>query len=79
MNDLSSQFMSEADVASLLGVSVQATREWRTRRVGPPYIKTGKRVLYRAEAVRAYLLDRERDPAAARHGGGRNAAGRKAA
>jgi hypothetical protein len=56
----------ERDAADLLNVKVQTLRKWAVQRKGPPRTKVGKRVFYREEALPAWLVAQERDPAAAR-------------
>ncbi len=37
------KFLNEIQAAELLGCAVQTMRNWRHRRVGPTYIKMGKK------------------------------------
>jgi hypothetical protein len=48
---------TEAELAAYLRVKPITLRNWRWRRVGPPYIKAGGRVLYDPEVV--YRWERE--------------------
>ena len=67
-------WLSRAQVAAEIGVSVDTLQRWETRRIGPPCVRIGRKVLYRAEAFREWLISRERGPVAAkayRPGGGR--------
>src|SRR3954452_18332822 len=61
-------YLDEAAAAAQLDVKVQTLRKWAVQRKGPPRTKAGKRVLYREEALRAWLVAQETDPAAARRG-----------
>lgn len=55
-------WISRDDLAEQLGVKVDTLRRWDARRLGPPHAKIGARVMYRREAVRAWLVSREIDP-----------------
>ncbi len=57
-------WLTRADVAAEIGVSVDTLQRWETRRNGPPCVRVGRKVLYRAEAFREWLISRERTPAA---------------
>ena len=46
---------SPVEVARYLGITVDALAAQRYRREGPPYIKHGRLVRYRWDAVRAWL------------------------
>ena len=37
--------------AEVLGLRAQTLHEWRTRRVGPPYLKLGRAVRYQYRAL----------------------------
>ena len=54
-----SEWMSRDELAADLGVKVDTLRRWDARRIGPPFIKVGSRVLYRRERVREWLRERE--------------------
>jgi excisionase family DNA binding protein len=47
--------MTMAEVAAMLGRSVDTLRYWRWRGEGIPSYKIGRRVVYDVEAVEAYL------------------------
>lgn len=55
MDDL----LTTVEVAALCRVPATTLRYWRHLGDGPPGFKLGKRVLYRREAVEAWLRDRE--------------------
>lgn len=48
-----------ADAAEAVGVSENTLRAWRSRGVGPVGFKVGRRVMYRREAVEAWLAEQE--------------------
>jgi hypothetical protein len=48
-----------AEVSKQLNVSERTLRSWELSSRGPPAIRIGRRVYYRAEAVRKWLLDQE--------------------
>ncbi|MFN3349092.1 helix-turn-helix domain-containing protein [Pseudorhodoplanes sp.] len=66
-------WLTDDRVAAEIGVSRYTLRRWERRRVGPPRVRIGRKVLYRAEAFREWLVSRERHPVSkgARPGGGR--------
>lgn len=53
-------WLTRAQVASEIGVSVDTLARWETRRIGPPCVRMGRKVLYRADAFREWLISRER-------------------
>jgi len=57
-------WLSRPQVATEIGVSVDTLQRWETRRIGPPCVRIGRKVLYRADAFRDWLISRERGPGA---------------
>lgn len=55
-----SEWLTQGDLAAELRISVDTLRRWAARRIGPPSIKLGARVLYRRESVREWLRSREK-------------------
>ena len=55
-------WLTRAEVAAELGVSTDTLARWETQRSGPPSVKVGRKVLYRADAFRDWLTSRERGP-----------------
>lgn len=49
----------EPEYAEHRGVSVRTVQRERAQRIGPPYIKLGRKIYYRPAAIEAWLLDRE--------------------
>lgn len=45
-------------VASRTGVAVSTLRHWRQAGTGPPFVRIGRRVIYRAGDVDAWIEDR---------------------
>lgn len=68
-------FISEENYAARRGVSLRTCQRDRQLRQSPPFVVIGRRVYYRIEAVRDWLLAREqaadRKPSAPRAGRGR--------
>jgi len=68
-------FISEEEYAARRGVSLRTCQRDRQLRQSPPYVVIGRRVYYRIEAVREWLLAREqaadRKPSVPRAGRGR--------
>jgi hypothetical protein len=54
--------IAEADFAAQLDQSVHTLRTWRSRGLGPPFVKIGKKVFY-GRGARLWVLAQERDPA----------------
>ena len=52
-------FISEEDYATRRGVSLRTCQRDRQLRQSPPYVVIGRRIYYRVEAVRDWLLARE--------------------
>jgi hypothetical protein len=47
---------SEKDTAELLGnLSLSTLRHWRVSGEGPPFVKVGRRVMYRDEDLHAFI------------------------
>lgn len=53
-------WITRAQLAVELAVSVDTLCRWDTRRIGPPSVRAGRKVLYRVEAVREWLHEQER-------------------
>jgi hypothetical protein len=53
----------EAHAAGLLGVAIHTLRNWRHRRVGPPYVKAEGAVRYTQPGLRTYVEARTRNAA----------------
>lgn len=53
-------YIDEPEYCRQRGVSLRTAQRDRQLRQSPPYITVGKKVLYRVDAVRAWLLDQER-------------------
>ena len=45
-------WLNRTDLARELTLSVDTLQRWETRRMGPPCVRVGRKVLYRVEAVR---------------------------
>lgn len=66
-------WLNRSDLARELTLSVDTLQRWETRRMGPPCVRVGRKVLYRMEAVRDWLRDQE----ARKAGANRAVAGRR--
>lgn len=53
------EWLNRADLARELALSIDTLQRWETRRVGPPCVRVGRKVLYRKDAVREWLRDQE--------------------
>ena len=66
-------WLNRTDLARELTLSVDTLQRWETRRMGPPCVRLGRKVLYRMEAVRDWLREQE----ARKQGVSRAVAGRR--
>jgi transcriptional regulator with XRE-family HTH domain len=57
-------WLTRQQLAVEIGVSTDTLQRWETRRAGPPCLRIGRRVYYRADAFRDWLVSRERAQAA---------------
>jgi predicted DNA-binding transcriptional regulator AlpA len=67
--ELMQGWMGRRDVAAALGISAATLQRWQTRRVGPPCVRIGRRVFYRADAFREWMISRERGPVVSKRAG----------
>ena len=51
--------INEADYAKARGVTLRTIQRERALRMGPPFIRLGRRIFYRPEAVDAWLVGKE--------------------
>ncbi len=58
---ISDEFIPEPKLAGELGRDTRTLQRWRSQRVGPPYIRMGRQVLYRRDAVRGWLIAMEQE------------------
>ena len=49
------EYLTAAQVRQLTGFSEKTLESFRARRIGPPFLKVGKNVRYRATDVRAWI------------------------
>lgn len=57
------RWLSEREAAAYLGpVSPRTLQDWRTKAVGPPYSKAGRRVCYCTDDLDAFLASARVEP-----------------
>lgn len=56
--------LSEREAAAYLGLSPRTLQDWRTKGVGMPYAKVGRRVSYAAADLDAFLVSVRVEPKA---------------
>lgn len=56
---VAAEYLSSEDLACDLGVTLRTLIRWRDKRTGPPTTPIGRRVFYRRDSVRAWLLENE--------------------
>lgn len=61
-----SDILTRPEVSQLWHIPDDTLRYWRTKGIGPPSFKVGRRVLYRHSGVEAWFAEQE---AATRRGG----------
>ena len=54
--------LTQTDLASRWRISERTLERWRWRKLGPPYLKVGGRVVYRLSDVLAYEAGQRRAP-----------------
>lgn len=59
MQRLDADLLTPDEVADELETTRRTIDRWHSRRIGPPRIKIGRKVYYRREAVRDWLLANE--------------------
>ena len=65
MASIIQDYMTPAELAAELGICARTLERWNRLREAPPRTKIGNRVLYRREAVSAWLRSREQEVKAA--------------
>jgi hypothetical protein len=55
-------YITEAELAAETDKTVRMLQKWRQLRVGPPWTKFGKQVIYRRAAVNDWLRSLEQQP-----------------
>jgi AraC-like DNA-binding protein len=60
---LGDEFLTPEALARELHISPRTLARWHVERVAPPRIAIGRTVIYRRDAVRNWLLEREEQPA----------------
>ena len=60
--DIPGGYLPEATIAKQFKVQPQALRVWRRQGKGPPFIKVGRHIFYRAESLAAWLRSQEVQP-----------------
>lgn len=64
-------WMTRDELAAELKLSVDTLSRWETRRIGPPCVRVGRRVLYRRGAVQEWLRQQEARAVRSSSGGGK--------
>jgi excisionase family DNA binding protein len=54
-------YLTEAELAELLKVSVKTVRNWRKAGTGPPALRLGRGIRYRRRDVEAWASDQAED------------------
>ena len=49
----------ETDYAAARGVSLRTVQRERAQRIGPPFIKLGRNIYYRPQAIEQWLIAQE--------------------
>jgi hypothetical protein len=59
---MNQRFGNDRIVTATTGIGLQTLRNWRCKRLGPPYMKAHRRVIYDLEEVVRWLKKREVRP-----------------
>ena len=54
--------LTEKETADIYGVIPATLRNWRCKRIGPPWYKRARDVVYRADEVAAHIASRRVNP-----------------
>lgn len=57
------KLLSQKECAEVLGIAESTLRQWRYEGHGPPFVRIGKAVRYRVEAVESWVLEQEQEAA----------------
>lgn len=49
------EYLTASQVAQMTGFSTKALEAYRAKRIGPPFLKVGQSIRYRADDVRAWV------------------------
>ncbi len=63
---ITGEYMRPSELARELGVSLRSLHRWHNLRCGPPRVVVGRKILFRRESVREWLLSREKREVRAR-------------
>jgi predicted DNA-binding transcriptional regulator AlpA len=72
---LSDEYATIEDLCAALGVTRRTLDRWHAMRAGPPRTVIGRTILYRRQAIKRWLLDREEELGCARTRGSRGSTG----
>jgi hypothetical protein len=61
-NFIARGFVTEFELAAMLGLNVRTLRRWWAERTGPPVTKVGKFTYYAKSSVERWLSQREQKP-----------------
>ena len=56
------QYLTPTEVGDILEVSERTLSRWHRRRIGPPRVKVGRMICYRAGSIVSWLKAREVAP-----------------
>jgi hypothetical protein len=61
-SDILSEYLTKEDLAAQLNRSIRSLDRWALNGDGPPYVRIGRRILYRREAILEWLKGLETTP-----------------
>lgn len=56
---MEAEVLDNVEAARFLGVSPETLPQWRVRGNGPPFVRVGRRVVYRRATLERWLQERE--------------------
>ncbi|MEM4406875.1 MAG: helix-turn-helix domain-containing protein [Candidatus Methanomethylicaceae archaeon] len=62
MKDYAEKYITEKELSEIISIAPQTLRNWRHQGYGPPYIKVGRRVLYKLSDVIRFMDENKRVP-----------------
>jgi len=65
MNANTTEFVSEKQLATRLGIARGTLRKWRHYGRGPTFVRMGGSIRYAESAIRTWLAQNEKNPGAA--------------
>ena len=56
---LSKALLSPGEICVILEITPRRLQDWRSRRIGPPEVHLGRKVLFRSESLLKWIAEKE--------------------